>query len=257
MLSIYDWFGYDVSLEERYRLIKQAGFDGVLLWWSDGFGRGKGYREGVRLSRNAGLLIENIHTPVQMQNCLSQDNLEGEALRDCYVQCIRDCSDFDIPTMVVHLPEDEYPLNERGMNRIKQITEAAEHYGVNVAMENLFNIHNLSCVLDSVSSGRVGFCYDSCHHANNKKAGDLLRKYGDRLMALHLHDNGGARKQHQLPFDGTIDFVSVMKEIAQTGYTGPTALEPMNWSYEELAMPVFLSRAYEKAKMLEKLRGSE
>lgn len=68
-------------------------------------------------------------------------------------------------------------------------------------MENLFNINNLDCVLNYIDSQQIGFCYDSCHHANNKTAGDLLEEYLDRLMALHLHDNGGERKQHQLPLD--------------------------------------------------------
>ena len=36
-------------------------------------------------------------------------------------------------------------------------------------------------------------------------------------MALHLHDNDGARGQHQLPFDGHIDWPAVMKKIAATG----------------------------------------
>lgn len=80
MVSIYDWFGYEVPIRERYKLIKEVRFDAVLLWWSDGFGRGAGYREGVKLARSAGLFIENIHTPVQQQNDLSLDNLAGGRL---------------------------------------------------------------------------------------------------------------------------------------------------------------------------------
>lgn len=53
MIGIYDCFGYgrgyDVSFEERYQLI-----------------------------RNAGLIIENIHAPVHEQNSLSSDNSEGD-----------------------------------------------------------------------------------------------------------------------------------------------------------------------------------
>ena len=44
MIGIYDCFGYgagyNVPFEERYKLIKNAGFDCVMLWWSDRFGRG-------------------------------------------------------------------------------------------------------------------------------------------------------------------------------------------------------------------------
>ena len=72
MVGIYDCFGYggsfDVPFEERYRLIKMAGFDCVMLWWSDKFGRGAGYQEDVSLAKKAGLEIENMHTPVHGQN---------------------------------------------------------------------------------------------------------------------------------------------------------------------------------------------
>ncbi len=39
MITIYDWFGYDLTISERYKLIKEAGFDGVLMWWGNGLGR--------------------------------------------------------------------------------------------------------------------------------------------------------------------------------------------------------------------------
>ena len=57
MTSIYNAFGYAIDWQERYRLIRAAGFDGVMLWWSDGFGRGPGYREDPERARNAGLVV--------------------------------------------------------------------------------------------------------------------------------------------------------------------------------------------------------
>ncbi len=254
MLAIYDWFGYDLPIKDRYRLIKAAGFDGILMWWSDGFDRGD-YRSGPQLAREAGLFIENIHTPIQNQNNLWLDNLAGEALADCYLQCVADCAEFEIPTMVVHLPNDDYPHNRLGLDRIKMITEKAEQLGVNVALENLRNFTNLTYVLEQVDSKRVGFCYDCCHHNNYCPDTDLLSLYGSRLMALHLHDNSGEHNQHRLPFDGRVDWSIAMKKIVKTGYSGATALEPMNWDYQNLPAEEFLQRAYERAKGLEALRS--
>ena len=74
-------------------------------------------------------------------------------------------------------------------------------------------------------------------------------------MAIHLHDNGGVRGQHQLPFDGNIDWGLTMKNIAKTGYQGATALEPMNWGYEDFGIEEFLKRAYKKAKRLKELQS--
>ena len=34
-LTIFSWFGFSIPMEERFKLIKSAGFDGVLLWWSN------------------------------------------------------------------------------------------------------------------------------------------------------------------------------------------------------------------------------
>lgn len=256
MITIYDWFGYELPIKERYQLIKEAGFDGVLLWWSEDFNRND-YRSGPQIAREAGLFIENIHTPIKNQNSLWLDNLEGEALNDCYLQCVADCAEFEIPTMVVHLPKEDNPCNTLGLDRIKRITEKAEQLGVNVALENLRNLANLAYVLEQVDSQRIGFCYDCGHHYRHYPGVDVLSMYGSRLMALHLHDNNGSRAEHGLPFDGTIDWSATMKKIAETGYSGATAIEPMNWDYENLSPKDFLHKAFERAKRLEALKDAK
>lgn len=258
MITIYDWFGYELPIKERYQLIKEVGFDGVLLWWSDGFGRDRfgrnDYRNGPQIAREAGLIIENIHTPVQNENNLWIDNLDGETVTDCYLQCVADCAEFEIPTMVVHLPNENNPINRLGLDRIKRITEKAEQLGVNVALENLRNLSNLAYVLEHVDSMRIGFCYDCGHHYRYYPSNDLLSMYGSRLMALHLHDNNGSYAQHGLPFDGTIDWSTTMKKIVGSDYSGATAIEAMNWDYEDLSAKEFLHKAFERAKRLEELR---
>lgn len=252
MLAIYDWFGYELPIEERYRLIKKAGFTGVLLWWSKYLDRND-YRNGPKIVREAGLSIENLHTPFQVQDGIWLDNLDGEASIDCYLQCVADCAEFEIPTMVVHLPDDDKPYSALGLARIRRIAEKAERLGVNVALENLRNLTNLSYVLEQVDSPRIGFCYDCCHHYRYYPGCDLLSAYGPRLMALHLHDYNG-NSIHRLPFDGVIDWPEAMGMIAETGYSGATATEAMNWDYQDLSAEQFLQEAFGRAKRLEALR---
>jgi len=258
MIGIYDCFGYglgyDVSFEERYKLIKNAGFECVMLWWSDKFGRGDGYQKDVEYARNAGLSIDNIHAPVHEQNFLSLDNLDGESVLQNYLQCVKDCFEYNIPTMVVHLPDDQYPINDLGLKRLGIIIGEAEKYDIKIAFENLNNIQNLAYVLNSFRSENVGFCYDCCHHVNYAPNVDLIAQYGNRLMALHLHDNGGKHNQHQLPLDGNIDWTIIMKNIYLSGYKGATTLEPMNWDYEALTIQEFLDLAYQKAKIIDSMR---
>ncbi|MBR5387602.1 MAG: sugar phosphate isomerase/epimerase [Eubacterium sp.] len=257
MIGIYDCFGYgpgyDVSFDGRYRLIRDAGFDCVMLWWSDKFGRGFGYEKDADLAREAGLFVENMHAPVHGQNDLSCDNNLGDQVLNDYLHCVEDCHKFDIPTVVIHVPDDDYPINELGFDRINRIADRAGSLGVNVAFENLHNINNLASLMNRVTLPNVGFCYDSCHHTNYAPETDLLGLYGDRLKAIHLQDNGGSHNQHQLPFDGDIDWTLVIEKIKRTGYSGAITLEPMNWDYTDLGIRDFLSLAYERARRLEQL----
>ncbi len=259
MLSIFDWFGYQLPLEERYRLIKNAGFSGVLLLWGRSLGRGADYRLAPAAARAAGLYIENIHAPTLGQHTLWEDSLAGEGTAACYMQCVEDCRDFGIPTLVLHLPGDGSPPTGVGLARLERLVEKAERLEVNVALENRQNLESLRFALYRIGSSRLGFCYDCCHHYNYAPEVDLLSLYGPRLMALHLHDNSGSSRsyciQHRLPFDGGVPWEKVMGGIAAAGYKGVTALEPMSWDYQELPPDVFLYRAFEKAKRLDALRG--
>ena len=255
MTGIYDCFGYgegyDVTFSERYRLIKAAGFDCVMLWWSDRFGRGEGFEQDACLTKQAGLILENMHAPVHEQDLLSEDDLAGDHVFHDYLKCVEDCDKYDIPTVVIHLPDDRHPLSALGNARLDRLIDKAGELGVQIAFENLRNIHNLAMTLERVSYSHIGFCYDSCHHINYASDTDLLKAYGDRLKALHLHDNGGIHDQHQLPFDGRTDWAAVMNNIRSTGYSGAVTLEPMNWDHSHLDIRGFLKLAHERAERLE------
>lgn len=225
-----------------------------MLWWSEEFGRNTGYQEDVLFARNAGLSIENIHAPVHGQNCLSLNNVDGDSVFQTYCQCVMDCYEHNISAMAIHLPNDEHPINNLGIKRLENIISVAEERNTLIAFENLGNICNLDLVLSAFEAKNVGYCYDSCHHVNYVPNDDLIKRYGNRLMALHLQDNGEKYNQHQLPFDGGIDWVDVMKKIALTGYQGATTLEPMNWDYEYLSIQQFLNLAYQRARKIDGLR---
>jgi len=251
MITIYAWFNYELPRKTYYNLIKQTGFDGVTLWWSNEFGDDE-FRNNPSLARNAGLYVENIHASFQEINHLWIDNLDGNALTENLMRVVDDCAVQEIPTMVLHLSSGDPPaFNEVGLNRVKRIVEKAENRGVNLAFENLRSVGHLEYVLTHVNSPRAGFCYDSGHHHCMTPNDDLLSKYGSRLMALHLHDNDGRDDQHRLPFDGTIDWAVTMDKIAQTGFAGAVALEAGNMGYEGLPPEAFLRLAYQRAKRLE------
>ncbi|MDR2687892.1 MAG: sugar phosphate isomerase/epimerase, partial [Oscillospiraceae bacterium] len=239
MLSIFNWFGYrELTHAEGFRLIRQAGFEGVLLWWAFAEG-GENYRKQPELARQAGLWVENIHANFEQANHLWEDTQAGQAVYEYYLQCVEDCAAFRVPSVVMHpgaggsMP----PVSEIGLQRFERLLDRAGQRGVNIALENMRRpacIERGALLLERFDSPRLGFCYDNGHHhARHTKEADTLAQFGHRLMSLHLSDNAGKDDLHQLPFDGTIGWPAQMRKIAETGYQGPTALEVTNYGYEE------------------------
>lgn len=250
--GIYYWFGYQIESRERFKLMKEAGFDYAALWWGDEFAD---YDVDINLlpsmAREVGLEVENVHAPYQDTNYIWTDCIDAEDIVKRYVNCIMDCSRHSIPTVVIHLSSGNTPppVSQIGLQRIKYLVETAENKNVNVALENTRKIEYLEYVFSNIQSDRLGFCYDSGHENCFSPGADLLSKYGSKLMALHLHDNDGSDDQHNIPGEGTIDWGSTMSNIRLARYKGPITLEITNESsrlYSKLSAQEFLNAAHEK-----------
>jgi sugar phosphate isomerase/epimerase len=229
MVALYQYFGYDLPLKERFALIKAAGFDTVGLWRDDWFGW-PGYRDFADMARDAGLRIADGHAPFardyDIVNALWLDNLDGETTMEIYLRTISEAAEDGVPNLILHLQErNTPPPNEIGLRRIRRLVETAEKRGVVIALENIYDHGYLRYVFDRVASPNLGFCYDAGHRNCFEPDVDLLSLFGDKLIALHLHDNDGTGDQHSIPFEGRINWQERMRKIADTGYAGPTTLE--------------------------------
>lgn len=250
-ISIYSWFGFNIPMEERYRMMKRVGFDTTFIWWGDEYADIDGPKEDhPEIARRNGLHIENVHLPFENANELWIDSLEADAVIKGYTLGIEKCADCNIPTAVLHLTSGNNPpaFSAIGLDRIKRLVELAERKAVNIALENLRKPEYLDFIFSNVQSERLGFCYDSGHENCFTKGTDMLAQYGSKLMALHLHDNDGTYDQHRIPGEGKIDWNLVSRKIKATGYGGAIALEVTNEfsQYRGKETPEeFLQRAYE------------
>lgn len=252
--GIYYWFGYPLPIRERFSMIAAAGFDAVSLWWGDDYIDLASPKEEIPdQAREYGLYVENVHAPFEHANALWADDLTGEDLYRLYADCIDGCGRCRIPAMVLHLTKTDTPppSNALGIGRLRRLAERAEKRGVLIALENLRQPQYLDYVFRHIESDTLEFCYDSGHWHCFSPSMDVLGRYGDRLAALHLHDNDGTDDQHRLPGEGSVPWDDVINELVRVQYHGPVTLEVVN-----PAAPLnpdagqFLALAYAKAKEL-------
>lgn len=97
-----------------------------------------------------------------------------------------------------------------------------------------------------------GICFD-CGHAN--LAGlDLpaeIKRIGNRLKVVHIHDNDGSADQHRLPLEGNISWPPVIGALKEIDFRGELALELYYEKGELLTDPVsYLTHTYRILKEL-------
>ena len=234
--GIFHWFGYLLPPAERIALLKAAGFSTVMLWWGDEFREIDGPKEDLAAQyRKAGQEIANGHVPYGSANDLWRDNLDGQALYERYDQCVRTAAENGLGCLVVHPIEGKGPppIHTVGIQRLRRLADLAGEKGVGLAMENLAPTGHLDEIFAAIPQKSLGFCYDSGHDmAFSIRPYEVLEKYGDRLFALHLHDNDGSGDQHFLPGQGKVDWSRVGGLLLTAAYSGPYTLECM-YPYQE------------------------
>lgn len=254
--GIFTWFGYVLPMKERLAMIRAAGFTSVMLWWGGEFDAAPGeYLTHPSLAHTYGLAVENAHLPYVSANEL----WTGGSYEMLLLDGIRSCASYGVPVLVAHVSAGENPPEPtpRGVDTLLRAAELCERLNVRLALENVRQSRHLDFALGHVDSKNVGFCYDIGHsrtvygleHA-------LLKRYKNRLMALHLHDNDGSGDQHRLPFDGDVDWESFARILPQTTYHDALTLEAdqQDWQNpERVPAAAYLTDAYERVRRLESL----
>ena len=105
--------------------------------------------------------------------------------------------------------------------RMPRIVDHAAESGVTLALENTWDDRPdvLLHLADLLPEDSVKFCLDT-GHVNTFSRIDTDSWWdaiGDRVVALHLHDNDGLSDDHLAPGRGTFDFVRLFDRIASRG----------------------------------------
>lgn len=142
---------------------------------------------------------------------------------------------------VIHPANDKSP--EENAEMYNELLPFAKEHNVKIATENMWNWdekedHSIfaACAtpesfcahLDAVNDEYLTACLDIGHaemRGSNTSAAEMILALGDRLSALHIHDNDQWHDSHQIPFSMNIDFEKVVHALKQVGYNGYFTLE--------------------------------
>lgn len=205
------------SAEDRLRAIRDAGFDFVCL--------GKSALEGKgitpALCERVGIPFDNIHLTCTDASLIWFEGGEGEAICERYCREIAAAAALGVHTGITHVTWRRTPVPPEdlsvGMARYERIAEAAAKYDFRVAIENSAFPRPFHAVLDRFGEPFY-HCFDCGHRSCFTPEEDYLAKYGDRLVATHIHDNDGRNDLHLMPFDGVIDWAALAPEYAATEF---------------------------------------
>ena len=216
----------DVTPFETIDAIEKAGFQDVFIqWYNKDWNPSQ--QQQLEYVKQKGLNIIFTHLGYQGINSLWEEGSAGDELVVRYKNDLDICKTNNFDLVIMHLSAKQVApaYGEVGLSRIREITEYAKKLGIKVAFENTRHKGYLEYVINNIPDDNVGICFDSghCHaHFDNDFNFELFK---DRIFAIHLHDNDKSGDLHLTPYDGTMDWDWVLRNLKYANYDGPITLE--------------------------------
>ena len=113
---------------------------------------------------------------------------------------------------------------------VEDLAALAARANVQLAIEVIPNALSTPAELcrlieDELEGIDVGVCLDYGHANLMGDVGEAIETLSGHLWTTHVHDNGGRRDDHLVPFAGAIDWESSMMTTQKIGYDGVLMLE--------------------------------
>lgn len=143
---------------------------------------------------------------------------------------------------VIH--PDAFGSVEENTEMYLELLPFAKEHGVKIATENIWNFVNgavtsvcgsdetsIKRQLQQIEDNDFCVCLDIGHaemKGVNTSAVKMINAIGNRLLALHIHDNDLLRDNHLMPGRGKIAFDPIIRALKENGYKGEFTLEADN-----------------------------
>jgi sugar phosphate isomerase/epimerase len=137
---------------------------------------------------------------------------------------------------------------------VEDIVELARAVNVKVALEVIPNplatpTSLVRLIEDDLDGIDAGICLDYGHAHIMGDLGEAVEAISGHLWTTHVHDNGGKRDDHLVPYAGSVDWDLAMMETQKIGYDGVMMFEVGNASGDPVDV---LKRCTKARERLEK-----
>lgn len=205
--------------------------------------------------KRAGIVFDTLHAPFNGINHMWKDGIDGDETLKRLSDAVSKCADYDIPVAIVHLSSGRPApvISDIGNERFSRLMDFARKKNVTLAYENQRFLANIASVMEMFPD--AGFCWDIGHEGCFTKGRRYMPLFGDRLTAVHIHDNHHLPDgdEHLIPYDGITDFDLVAKTLADYNFRGTAMLEVFrseNDKYNDFTQTEYYRHAGNAARRL-------
>ena len=237
----FGMFNQKISIAEKFKLLKEIGYDGVELNSPGGVDK----KEARAASRETGLPIHGVVDSIHWGTRLSspdaktrRDGLNGlrTAIRDAHL--VDGSAVLLVPgTVRSEENENHQQVWDRSIEQIHLALPLAAKLGIHVLVENVWNgflydpkgdnnqtADLLAKYLDEIDSPWVGSYFDIGNHQRFGKPAEWIRTLGKRIVKLDVKDWGKSNGFCKIG-DGDVDWPDVRRALAEIGFTGWSTAE--------------------------------
>jgi sugar phosphate isomerase/epimerase len=198
--------------------------------------------------KDTGLALHGVHAPITdrllpgdqwgdvISNAVSDGGRRQVAVREA-AAALDMARRLSADVLVVHLgtPTVQGGENSRAaaFRSAEEICRLAEPAGVRVALEVIPNPlsdgQSLVTLLErDLDAPRAGVCLDFGHAFLMGDVADTIETVAEHLITTHVHDNGGRKDDHLVPFEGRINWDVALMTMQKVGYDGTYLMELAN-----------------------------
>jgi len=230
---MYGMIGVKGSVMEKFRAVKEAGFEGV-----EAMG-GMSNDEVLEAAKTHGLKIPSVCCHTHWAKPLSDSNPETRRVGVEGLQTsLRDAKKYGAKSVlfvpaVVNKQVSYADAYKRSQEEIRKVVPLAQELGIVIAIENVWNQFLLSPLeaaryVDEFDSKFVGWHFDIGNIINYGWPEQWIRILGKRIQQLHIKEYSRKKRDKEGPgagfrvefLEGDNDWPTIMRALDEIGYDG-------------------------------------